>query len=324
MLSTEYIHSVISLKIDELSFNREPAELYEPIKYMMNLGGKRLRPALCLLACDLYGADIAEALNPAIGIEIFHNFTLLHDDIMDQASMRRSKETVHKKWNQNVAILSGDTMMAMAYEYMMKTPEKVQRQVLLAFNQTAIEVCEGQQYDMNFETQWNVSIEDYIRMIRLKTAVLIAGSLKIGALIGEAPREESEKLYKFGENIGIAFQLQDDLLDIFSDEIKFGKKNGGDIITNKKTFLYLKAFELADRKKQDELIHFFSPDFTNIDEKVNGVKQIYQQLDLKNITATEIKRFHQAAMVYLDDLNVAGTSKSELRKVADNLMNRKY
>jgi geranylgeranyl diphosphate synthase type II len=324
MLSTEYIQSVIQQKIDELNFNRKPAELYEPIKYMLCLGGKRLRPTLCLLACDLFGTDIHEALNPALGIEIFHNFTLMHDDIMDHASIRRGKETVHKKWNQNIAILSGDTMMAIAYELIMKAPGKVQSQVLHVFNQTAIEVCEGQQYDLNFETQHNVSIEDYISMIRLKTAVLIAGSLKIGAVIGGSPTEDSEKLYRFGENIGIAFQLQDDLLDIFSDEVKFGKKNGGDIVTNKKTFLYLKAFELADKKKQDELIHFFSPDFTNFDEKVNGVKAIYQQLDLKNITKAEIKRYHQSAMVYLDDLNVADTSKSELRNVTDKLMNRKY
>lgn len=324
MHSTEYIQSVIQQKIVELNFNREPAELYKPIKYMLSLGGKRLRPTLCLLACDLFGTDIYEALNPAIGIEIFHNFTLLHDDIMDQASIRRGKETVHKKWNQNIAILSGDTMMAIAYELIMKTPDNVQSQVLHIFNQTAIEVCEGQQYDMNFETQRSVSIEDYIRMIRLKTAVLIAGSLKIGALIGGAPTEDSEKLYRFGENIGIAFQLQDDLLDVFSDEVKFGKKNGGDIVANKKTFLYLKAFELAIANKSEELRHFFSPDFTNFQEKVTGVIQIYKQLDLKTITENEIKRYHQAAMVYLNELNVADLSKSELRKIADKLMIRKY
>ena len=273
--------------ISGITLDKQPTELYKPIDYILGLGGKRLRPALCLLACDMFGGDINEALYPAIGLEIFHNFTLLHDDIMDQAPIRRGKPTVHEKWNPNVAILSGDTMMAISYDFIMKAPDNIRTQVFSIFNQTAIEVCEGQQYDMNFESQKDVSIDDYINMIRLKTAVLLAGSLKIGALIANASQEDADNLYHFGENIGIAFQLKDDLLDVFSDTQKFGKQNGGDIITNKKTFLYLKAFELADGKNFETLYYFFNNDFDNESEKIKGVKEIYERL---KIEAGYIKR----------------------------------
>jgi geranylgeranyl diphosphate synthase type II len=222
MHSLESLQKKIKDRISDLNFNKKPSELYEPINYILGLGGKRLRPALCLLACDMYEGNIDEAINSAIGIEIFHNFTLLHDDIMDEAPIRRGKPTVHQKWNSNIAILSGDTMMALAYEYIMNAPENVRQQVFSIFNKTVIEVCEGQQYDMNFETQKVVLISDYIEMIRLKTAVLLAGSLQIGAAISGAAKEDAENLYNFGVNIGIAFQLKDDLLDVFSDENKFG------------------------------------------------------------------------------------------------------
>ena len=212
MASLEDLREKIDERIDRLNFSRSPRELYDPISYTLGLGGKRLRPALCLLACDLVGGRVEEALDPAIGIEIFHNFTLLHDDIMDKAPIRRGKETVHVRWNPNAAILSGDTMMALAYEYIMKAPEHLRSAVFSVFNKTAIEVCEGQQYDMNFETAVNIGIADYMEMIRLKTAVLLAGSLKIGALIGGAEKTVASELYAFGENIGIAFQLKDCLL----------------------------------------------------------------------------------------------------------------
>jgi geranylgeranyl diphosphate synthase, type II len=324
MLSLEQIQEIIQQKVKTLNFSGQPVELYEPIHYTLNLGGKRLRPALCLLACDMFDGDIDDALGPAIGIEIFHNFTLLHDDIMDQAPIRRGKTTVYKKWNQNIAILSGDTMMALAYGYIMEAPEKVKTDVFSVFNKTAIEVCEGQQYDMNFETQAHVTIPDYIEMIRLKTAVLLAGSLKIGALIGGASTDDAEKLYKFGENLGIAFQLKDDLLDAFGEEDKFGKMKGGDIISNKKTYLYLKAFELATGKSRDEIRHFFSPEMKNQNEKIEGVLRIYEKLNIRHFTENEILTYYRNALNYLDSIDVQKSRKFELISIADQLNSRKF
>lgn len=324
MLTLESLQQIIKDSIDKVNFDQRPHELYDPINYILDLGGKRLRPALCLLACDMFGGDIQQALNPAMGIEIFHNFTLLHDDIMDKAPIRRGKTTVHIKWNSNVAILSGDTMMALAYEYIMKAPIEVIQEVFSVFNKTAIEVCEGQQYDMNFETQIEVLISDYIEMIRLKTAVLLAGSLKIGAIIGGANKEDAENLYLFGENLGIAFQLKDDLLDAFSDEDKFGKKTGGDITSNKKTFLYLKAFDIAEGKNQEILHDYFQKDFTDPSEKINGVKNIYKELQVDNATNKEIDIYYNQAMGYLEKVNVTLEKKSELLKFADQLKQREY
>jgi len=324
MLSLEQIQEIIQQKVKILNFSGQPVELYEPIHYTLNLGGKRLRPALCLLACDMFEGDMDDALGPATGIEIFHNFTLLHDDIMDQAPIRRGKTTVYKKWNQNIAILSGDTMMALAYGYIMEAPEKVRTDVFFVFNKTAIEVCEGQQYDMNFETQAHVTIPDYIEMIRLKTAVLLAGSLKIGALIGGASIDDAEKLYKFGENLGIAFQLKDDLLDAFGEEDKFGKMKGGDIISNKKTYLYLKAFELATGKSRDEIRYFFSPEMINQNEKIEGVLRIYEKLNIRQFTENEILAYYRNALNYLDSINIQKSRKIELISIADQLNSRKF
>jgi len=324
MFTLENLQQIIKDNIEELNFNQSPKELYDPINYILDLGGKRLRPALCLLACDMFDGEIQQALNPALGIEIFHNFTLLHDDIMDEAPIRRGKQTVHLKWNPNVAILSGDTMMALAYEYVMKTPKEVLQEVFSVFNQTAIEVCEGQQYDMNFETDKKVSISDYLNMIRLKTAVLLAGSLKIGALIGKANKKDAENLYLFGENLGIAFQLKDDLLDAYSDEEKFGKKTGGDIVTNKKTFLYLKAFELADGKTKESLADYFNGNFADPVKKIIGVKEIFQKIEVDIATNKEIDNYYQRALSYLDKVNTTQDKKSELLKFADQLKQRDY
>ena len=324
MHTLESLQQIIKESIAKLKFNQKPTELYEPINYILDLGGKRLRPALCLLACDMLDGEIQQALNPALGIEIFHNFTLLHDDIMDEAPIRRGKPTVHIKWNPNVAILSGDTMMALAYEYIMKAPKEVAQEVFSVFNKTAIEVCEGQQFDMNFENQEKVSISDYLEMIRLKTAVLLAGSLKIGAIIGEANTADAENLYLFGENLGIAFQLKDDLLDAFSDEDKFGKKTGGDILTNKKTFLYLKAFELAEGKTRESLKDYFQIDLIDSDEKIIGVKQIYKQLNVDIATNKEIDIYYNHALDYLAKVNVPKEKKLELLKFADQLKEREY
>jgi geranylgeranyl diphosphate synthase type II len=324
MHTLEQIHEIISQKIKSINLSGKPAELYEPIKYTFSLGGKRLRPALCLLGCDMLEGNPDHALDPAIGIEIFHNFTLIHDDIMDQAPIRRGRETVYKKWNQNVAILSGDTMMALAYDFIMKAPESSRTDVLAAFNKTAIEVCEGQQYDMNYETQELVTIPDYIEMIRLKTAVLLGSSLKIGALIAGVKNENAEKLYSFGENIGIAFQLKDDLLDAFSDEKKFGKMKGGDIVTNKKTFLYIKAFELAKDENLANLKRLFSNEVSDPASKISGVLEIYEKLKIQQHTEHEIRKFYQKAMTCLDHIKIDGSRKTALIEFADQLSKRNF
>jgi geranylgeranyl diphosphate synthase type II len=272
----------------------------------------------------MVSGDISMAMDPALGIEIFHNFTLLHDDIMDNAPIRRGKETVYKKWNTSVAILSGDTMMALSYEYIMKSPEKVRSKVFSVFNKTAIEVCEGQQFDMNFENQANVSIEDYLEMIRLKTAVLLAASLQIGSMIGNGDENTNHELYNFGENIGIAFQLKDDLLDVFSDATKFGKTSGGDIIANKKTFLYLKAFEMADEETTRALEQLFGDKSLSDEKKVLEVKKIYNKLDIKSLTEERIEFYYKRAKKSLAAINVPEEKKKELIAFANLLKVRDY
>lgn len=322
MFTIKELQDKIDFTLASQKFEGNPTLLYEPIKYTLSQGGKRLRPLLVLLACDLFDGDIEKAVYPAIGLEIFHNFTLLHDDIMDKAPIRRGKETVYKKWNTNIAILSGDTMFAMAYEYMLNTDNKVIPKILPVLNQTAIEVCEGQQFDMNFETQENVSIADYIEMIRLKTAVLLGGSLKIGALIGGASMEDADFLYKFGINIGLAFQLKDDLLDVFSDVEKFGKMTGGDILTNKKTYLYLKAYELAKDEDLKKLDFYFGLSESEGEKKVNGVKSVYNNLNIEQLTIDEMKRYYDLALLEFDKLNISTEKKQQLNDFTKLLMNR--
>ena len=322
MFTIKELQDKIDFCLASQKFEGNPTLLYEPIKYTLSQGGKRLRPLLVLLACDLFDGDIEKAVYPAIGLEIFHNFTLLHDDIMDKAPIRRGKETVYKKWNTNIAILSGDTMFAMAYEYMLNTDNKVIPKILPVLNQTAIEVCEGQQFDMNFETQENVSIADYIEMIRLKTAVLLGGSLKIGALIGGASMEDADYLYKFGINIGLAFQLKDDLLDVFSDVEKFGKMTGGDILTNKKTYLYLKAYELAKDEDLRKLDFYFGLSENEGEKKVNGVKSVYNNLNIEQLTIDEMKRYYDLALLEFDKLNISTEKKQQLNDFTKLLMNR--
>jgi len=324
MHSLEQIREIIDIRIKSIAIPHDPAELYEPIAYSLSIGGKRLRPALCLLACGMFNRQIDKAIDPAVGIEIFHNFTLVHDDIMDKAPIRRGNPTVFKKWNPNIAILSGDTMMAMAYEFIMKAPEELRNKVFTAFNKTVIEVCEGQQHDMNFETRPDVTIADYIEMIRLKTAVLLAASLKIGALIGGAMDHHADKLYSFGENIGIAFQLKDDLLDAFSDDAGFGKIKGGDIAANKKTYLFLKAFDLAKGETLNKLRHAFSYGVIDQSKKIKEVLEIYEELNIREITETEILSFYQKAIRYLDEIDIEPERKVILKRIADNLNSRNF
>jgi len=322
MHSADYLMNKIQDAFPEGKFLGVPIELYNPIEYTLSQGGKRLRPVLVLLSCEMFGGNPDEAMNPAIGVEIFHNFTLLHDDIMDQAPLRRGIQTVYKKWNSNVAILSGDTMFVMAYEYVCRvTPPKLPS-VLATFNDTARKVCEGQQYDMNFETQGKVNLDDYFMMIRLKTAVLIACCVKVGAIMAGASAQDAENIYKFGENLGMAFQLQDDLLDAFGDTSKFGKEIGGDIVTNKKTFLYLKAFELANGETLAELTNLFQQQQIDPNHKILRIKEIYQSLGIDNITQQIIEDYHKKAIDYLELISVDEASKSGLRKLANEMIHR--
>ncbi len=302
----------------------EPAELSQPIIYTLAHGGKRFRPVMALLSCDFFGGDYKDAINTAMGIEIFHNFTLLHDDIMDNAPIRRGQDTVYKKWGSNIAILSGDTMFALAYKYITHTKVEFLKPILKVFNQTAIEVCEGQQYDMNYETQDNISIADYMKMIRLKTAVFLGASLKIGAIIGGASQKDIDHIYCFGEHLGMAFQLQDDFLDVFGDEAKFGKKTGGDIITNKKTYLYLKAFELAEGEDLQTLKKHFIPNHPNNEEKVKVITEMYKKLGVNKHSEHEINEYYKKAMSSLEEIECNTDGKLELKSLAERLIKRDY
>lgn len=308
--------------IDSLELVRNPQELYLPVDYCLRNAGKRVRPLMALLACDMFEGDTDRVLGPAIGMEIFHNFTLMHDDIMDQAPLRRGKPSVYKKWNSNTAILSGDVMFAMAFEHIAKSPEKHLKTILELFNKTVIEVCEGQQYDMNFETVDKVTEEEYINMIRLKTAVLPAACLKVGALIAGASEKEADLIYKFGEYVGIAFQIKDDWLDIFGDEESFGKKTGGDIIANKKTWLYIKAFELADENQLRDLRNAFTNRIFNPEEKISMVKNVYLQLGLDKSAIKKMEEYNQKAFDFFDEIKLDKTKKQDLKALAGNLLNR--
>src|ERR1700744_4593765 len=271
MTKLEDLQQLISHAVDKVAFPLYPAALYEPISYILSIGGKRMRPALLLMACDLFDGDINLALPPALAIEVFHNFTLMHDDIMDKAPLRRGQTTVHERWNQNVAILSGDVMLIEGYKLMMQVPDHQLRQILDIFNNTAVAVCEGQQFDMEFEERQTIDIDQYIEMIRLKTAVVLGGALKIGALIGGAGLKDAELLCEFGEHLGVAFQLQDDILDVYGDPIKFGKQVGGDIISNKKTYLLIKALESATDHRAVELKKLLTDKHFDSAEKVRAV-----------------------------------------------------
>ena len=315
----------LQLRLDEafstIRFPSVPADLYDPITYTLGLGGKRIRPLLVLASCQMFGGELTDAINPAIGIELFHNFTLLHDDIMDEAPLRRGKETVYKKWNSNVAILAGDTMFAVANKYMLRTRPQAISQVVELFNQTAIEVCEGQQYDMDYEKQQNVSIPDYIEMIRLKTAVLLAASLKTGAIIAGAGAVDCNHIYDFGINIGLAFQIKDDLLDVYGDQEKFGKVSGGDIIAGKKTYLYLKALESAGQQSE-YFRNLYASHELESSEKVAKVKEIFNQLNIEQHTRKLIDEYYQKALHELSCISLSSEAADSLKEYTEGLMER--
>ena len=316
------IQTLLSTEIEKLKLDRNPQGLYEPIRYTLALGGKRIRPALTLLACNLFSNDIQPAVSPALGLEIFHNFTLLHDDIMDKADVRRGKPTVHKKWNENAAILSGDVMQIIAYQYIADVPERNLRQVLNVFSQMAVEICEGQQFDMEFENCENVQAEEYLNMIRLKTAVLLGTALKIGAWIGGSDDENAELLYDFGINIGLAFQLKDDLLDVYGDEKTFGKKIGGDILCNKKTYLLIHAKNLAIGKDAEEL-EFYLKKSEPSEEKIRAVTDLYNRLGVREICEEKMGFYYDMAVAKLEKVLVPTNKKHELRNLVHKLITRK-
>ncbi len=316
------LKQLVDTEINKLVLNTTPRDLYEPISYMLSLDAKRMRPVLVLCGCELFEGDLKKAIQPALGIEIFHNFTLLHDDIMDKAPLRRSKQTVHEKWNVNVAILSGDTMFVKACQLMMQVDTEIVKPVMELFHQTAIEVCEGQQLDMDFEKLSNVSLADYLTMITDKTAVLLGASLKTGALIAGASSTDADHLYEFGKNIGVAFQLKDDILDVFGDDKKFGKLKGGDIVANKKTFLLLKCMELASGSEAAALQHWLSAENTNPVEKVNAVTAIYTKLNVKEMAESEMDKYFMESLNHLAAINVADDRKYILKEFAEKLMVR--
>lgn len=320
MHTTFELQAIIEKAITELEYPPHPKSLYDPIYYIMNLGGKRLRPALVLIAADLFNGDIMEALPAALAIETFHNFTLIHDDIMDNAPLRRGQQTVHEKWGTNNAILSGDVMMVESNKQLTKVKVSVLKDVLDTFNATAQGVCEGQQLDMEFEFRNDVSIEEYIDMIRLKTAVLVGGAMKIGAIVGGANQTEADLIYEFGENLGIAFQLQDDILDVYGDPKKFGKQVGGDIIANKKTYLLLKLQELAGKEELEALKK--ESDNKDTALKIDRITALYNQYEVKELATEQMRKYLDQAFTALASIKVPEEQKSELIGLANELMNR--
>ncbi len=299
-----------------------PKNLYAPIKYTLSMGGKRIRPVMVLLSYNLFDNDVENALPAALAIEIFHNFTLLHDDIMDAAEMRRNQLTVHAKFNNNAAILSGDAMSFISFQYLLKSKSEKLPDVMRLFADTAVEVCEGQQYDMDFEQRVDVSEAEYMEMIRLKTAVLLGCSLKAGALLANASDKVSDELYRFGIDLGIAFQLQDDLLDTFGDEEAFGKKIGGDIASNKKTYLLIKAFELAGQAQKKELLHWGGRKKFDQGEKVTAVKKVFAELKVEEKTRGMIETYFKSAISCLNNLDIDEGKKKQLHLLSQTLLKR--
>ena len=322
MKSIDDIHKLILDEIEVQNETMEPRELYEPIWYTLKSGGKRLRPILVLQGCQMFSDEITQAIKPALGIELFHNFTLLHDDIMDKAFMRRNQPTVHTKWDINRAILSGDAMAIQANIFIASCKAGLLPDVLGVFNKTALEVCEGQQYDLNFEMMDEVSVDEYLNMIRLKTAVLLAGSLKIGAIIGGAGKEQADLVYQFGFDMGMAFQLQDDYLDTFGNPDTFGKNIGGDILSNKKTFLLIKAKERANPKQLREILGWYSQEEHNQEEKIKAVQGIFRDLEIDRLTRDQVILFSNKALKTLDLIDAATIRKEELKNFTNKLVYR--
>ena len=322
MYTASQLLDKINKYIADIQFTRTPKGLYEPVEYTLSLGGKRIRPVLMLMAYNLYREDVASIYEPAAAIEVYHNHTLLHDDLMDRSDMRRGKPTVHKVWNDNTAVLSGDAMLILAFRYMTACPAEHLKEVMDLFSLTMLEICEGQQLDMEFESRGDVTEDEYIEMIRLKTAVLLAGSLKIGAILAGATAEDAENLYKFGMQIGVAFQLQDDLLDVYGDPEVFGKKIGGDILCNKKTYMLINALRLSEGKDHDELTKWISSTDYEPAEKIAAVTALYNRLGIDRLCLEKIESYYSLCLQQLNSLTVDAARTVQLRELAARLMER--
>ncbi len=323
MYNSEEILSLVNNYLDNLSYERKPESLYEPIRYVLSIGGKRVRPTLMMLAYQLYKEQPEQILGAACALETYHNFTLLHDDLMDQAPMRRGMPTVHKRWDANTAILSGDQMLVMAFEQMSISSGDKLTEVTPLFTRTMMEIGEGQQYDMEFESRDDVSEDEYIEMIRLKTSVLLACALKIGAILGGAPKEDADRLYLFGEKLGLAFQLQDDYLDVYGDPKVFGKTIGGDILSNKKTYMLINAYARANDKQREELRKWIHGDINGRgDEKIAAVTRLYNEIGINNLALSKINSYFEECQDYLNAVSVAEERKAELRAYVAKMMKR--
>lgn len=324
MLKAEEILTKVNTFLDNIPYDRKPQSLYEPIKYVLSMGGKRIRPVLMLLAYNLFKDDPESILMPACALETYHNYTLLHDDLMDNADLRRGHQTVHRRWDANTAILSGDSMLVLAYQRMAQCSADKMQQVLTLFTETALEIGEGQQYDMDFEHRNDVREEEYIEMIRLKTSVLLACATKIGAILAGASAQDADNIYRFGEQMGLAFQLQDDFLDVYGDTKVFGKAIGGDIVSNKKTYMLINAFNRADAAQRAELERWIEAKDFDAKEKIAAVTRIYNEIGIDRLAMEKIKFYFNESKKYLDAVSVAPKRKAELAKYTAEMMKRQY
>ena len=322
MLSSNEILKLVNEFLAQLPYERKPKSLYEPVEYVLSLGGKRIRPVLMLMGYNLWRENPESILMPAVGLETYHNYTLLHDDLMDNADMRRGQLTVHRRWDANKAILSGDSMLVLAYQRMQQVPGDKMPAVLDIFTETALEIGEGQEYDMTFETRNDVTEDEYIEMIRLKTSVLLACALKIGALLADAPKEDADRLYRLGEQVGLAFQLQDDLLDVYGDPKVFGKAIGGDITSNKKTYMLINAYNRANDEQRQELERWIGAKTFDRQEKVAAVTRLYDEIGIRQLCEDKINYYFQLASKTLSEVNVPEERKAQLRAYMDELLHR--
>ena len=322
MQTVSQFQEIIKNHFEALQINKEPKNLYEPIAYILSLGGKRMRPVLTLMAAEIFNASCEKAISAATAVEVFHNFSLIHDDIMDDAPLRRGNQTVHEKWDVNTGILSGDAMLILAYQFFESYEPQIFQQLAKLFSKTALEDCEGQQYDVDFETRDDVTIPEYLKMIEYKTAVLVGAAMKMGAIVAETSNENANLIYDFGLNLGIAFQLQDDYLDAFGDPETFGKQVGGDIIENKKTYLYLKALEFSKADDKEQLLHLFSIQPTDNTNKIVSVKEIFVSSGAANATQDAIKDYTLKAFDTLEKMEISDEKKMILKVFGEKLMNR--
>ena len=322
MRTSDELLKMVNDYIEDATITRQPTSLYDPIKYVLSIGGKRIRPVLLLLTYNMYRDDIERVMPTAVGLETYHNYTLLHDDLMDKADMRRGMPTVHRKWDDNTAILSGDSMLVVAFQRVAQCPAENLQDILSLFTMTALEIGEGQQYDMDFENRMDVTDDEYIEMIRLKTSVLLACAVKMGAIMAGASDEDAKNLYAFGEKLGLAFQLQDDLLDVYGDPKVFGKAIGGDITSNKKTYMLINAILRANNEQREELIKWITTDNFDKEEKIKAVTKLYNKIGIRQLCEKKINDYFAEALTYLEKVNVPEEKKTALQRFTDQMMHR--